>query len=165
MGEGGQRRLGHLTLLRRRPAGVSVRISRSWVQTPGVSDVQSVHRAPWWAAEGGPLGLGGGLPNCPHERRIKVFDCEILTEQEYSFIAAVCIFYTVSAPLSSSLRGLEVPSKTTIVSQSSLRVCFAAPVATAVRVSALWAMLGSTVHTCSCVDLPKFFGTIHKFSL
>ena len=33
-------------LQRRRPAGVSVRISRSWVQTPGASDVWSVHRAP-----------------------------------------------------------------------------------------------------------------------
>ena len=31
-------------LARRRPAAASVRISRSWVQTPGASDVRSVHR-------------------------------------------------------------------------------------------------------------------------
>ena len=32
-------------LPRQRLAAASVRISRSWVQTPGVSDVRSVHRA------------------------------------------------------------------------------------------------------------------------
>ena len=58
------------------------------------------------------------------------------------------------------------PLKTTIVSQSSLRTVygvhrapcgfFAAPAATAVWVSAICAMLGSTVDTCSSVDLQKF---------
>ena len=45
---------------RRWPALASVRISRSWVQTPGASDVRSVHRL----LEGqprGPVGYGWGL--------------------------------------------------------------------------------------------------------
>ena len=45
-GEPGQLResLRHVTLPRQRLAFASVRISRSWVQTPGVSDVRSVRR-------------------------------------------------------------------------------------------------------------------------
>ena len=37
--------LRHVTLPRQRLAAASVRISRSWVKTPGVSDVRRVHRA------------------------------------------------------------------------------------------------------------------------
>ena len=37
--------LRHVTLPRQRLAAASVRISRSWVKTPGVSDVRSVDRA------------------------------------------------------------------------------------------------------------------------
>ena len=46
-GEPGQLResLRHVTLPRQRLAAASVRISRSWVKTPGVSDVWRVHRA------------------------------------------------------------------------------------------------------------------------
>ena len=46
-GEPGQLResLRHVTLPRQRLAAASVRISRSWVKTPGASDVRRVHRA------------------------------------------------------------------------------------------------------------------------
>ena len=46
-GEPGQLResLRHVTLPRQRLAAASVRISQSWVKTPGVSDVRRVHRA------------------------------------------------------------------------------------------------------------------------
>ena len=37
--------LRHVTLPRQRLAAASVRISRFWVKTPGVSDVLRVHRA------------------------------------------------------------------------------------------------------------------------
>ena len=54
-GVGGQllESLLHLTLLRRPTVGASVRISCSWVQTPGVGDVWSVDR-PCRESRGGP---------------------------------------------------------------------------------------------------------------
>ena len=59
-GEGGQLRLSHLT-----PATPSAGLRFGsdheilGVQTPGVIDVRSVHRAPWWVVEEGPLGKVG----------------------------------------------------------------------------------------------------------
>ena len=75
-------------------------------------------------ASRGPLGLG--VPSHrPHERRIMVFDCEVLTKPQYCFIAIVYFFpyndnvrgrdeYPFGgehSPISLSLRRLVVPSK------------------------------------------------------
>ena len=61
-----------------------------WPATPSAGwGFGSVHRAPKWAAEVSRTGFGEGPSHRALERRIMPFDCEILTEQEYSFTASV----------------------------------------------------------------------------
>ena len=66
---------------------------------PNMSDVRSVHRAPWWAAEGGPIGYGWGrtLPVCkpvhpfssanhlsPQDKEMVSKNCESSQVQPYA---------------------------------------------------------------------------------
>ena len=122
-----------------------------------------------------PLGLGkGGPPHRPHESRIVVFDCQVLTEQKYSFSATVYFFicFTVRGRDECPFGGEHSPIivlarfgghlKNTIDSPCSLRPGFAPlPRALSGCRAAFSAMLGSTRVLASineaCVRISYFF--------
>ena len=136
------------------------------------------------------MGFGRGPPTRALERRIVMFDCELLTEQKYSFTDTVYFFtYNRRANATKALVGKHSAMdsacgvggslKTTIVSPSSLRAGFDASAATAVwmspeayrllggdfrkNVSAVSAMPGSSVDSGSCVRIRKLLEQFHPF--
>ena len=59
----------HHNWARQRLVAASVRIWRSWVQTPGKSDVRDVDKF-CWESRRGRIWYGRGPPTRPHERRV-----------------------------------------------------------------------------------------------
>ena len=111
------------------------------------------------AAEGGPFGWGGGSPRqTPHERRVIVFDCEVLTDLVYSFTATV--FFSQCGGRDECPSGASTAP--TGVRVSLEEYSFLGDEFWKI-VSAVSAMPGSTVGTCSCVILRKLLENFIHF--